>query len=77
MELNAATDNFSKEERNNMRDRLDVLDKKEEKLVSIPASLPELSPVISLYMDVIIDQPLPEPEGHDNADDEEGAKALV
>ena len=78
MELNAAADNFSKEERNNMRDWLDVLDKEEEeKLASIPASLPALSPAILLYADVVIDQPPPEPEGQDNADDEEGAEAPV
>ena len=43
MELNAAVDNFSKEERNVMQARLAMLDNKEENdLAAVVASLSEL-----------------------------------
>ena len=53
MELNAAVDNFSKEERNGIKPRLAMLDKEEENdLAAVAASLPEL-PELDTTMETV------------------------
>ena len=83
MELNAAVENFSKEERNAMRARLAMLDNKERNdLAAVVPSLPEL-PVPELTEPgstpqvAILDKLLLEPTGRADADDEEEGNAVV
>ena len=55
-----------------------MLDKEEEeKLVSVSESLPELPVAMPLYVDAVVNEPLPAPEGDDKVDDKESTKAPV